>query len=161
MTICRLLRSLLRDKKDSNEGQSSVGEAIVKVLMYCFKWILDTILQLIKYISDKALVVCAVHGTAFWDSVKRISKIFLKDVLLVVAVENVAGIVLGVCKFIVALLAAGTTFAFAEGGDKYNGTLIIICIVVFIFAYDLCSVLFTSYDVAIDTILVCTCKLTF
>lgn len=86
MTVCRILRFLLNwdDKKSESKG-GIIGAVIVM----CLKWFLDAILQLVQYISDKALVVCSVHGTDFWNSVKRISKLFVKDILLVVAVENV------------------------------------------------------------------------
>lgn len=82
------------------------------------------------------------------------------DIPLVIATKYVGDIILGLCKIVVALLA-GVVFFFSlpthlEALGISSDIKIISTIVMVILAYDLASVLFTSYHIAIDTLLICT-----
>lgn len=159
ITICRILRMLLREKKDNTEDHSP-GAVITRCIMQCCKWLIENFLKLIEYISDRALVICSLHGTAFWASVKRVSKLFSKDIPLVFAVEYVSNIVLGVCYLVVAAVVSAIAFVIVSEMSIARDPLsvLLVLLTVFIISCDLSRVLFTSYDIAIDTILACTSK---
>ncbi|XP_063695599.1 choline transporter-like 2 isoform X2 [Culicoides brevitarsis] len=153
ITLCRLLKSLL-ERRDRNRGEG-MAAMIMYIIGECVRFCAQALLTLIEFVSAKAFVVCAIMGTTFWGSVKGVSQVMLKDIPLVVATEYVGDIILFVCKFVAALASAGLFYALAPFTDDEHFIIVIFAIIIFIFAYDLASVLLTAYDVAIDTILVC------
>lgn len=152
--ICQFLKSLL-SRRDGSSADG-IGAIIARVFVEIFRACAQILLDLIEFVSDKAFVMCAIMGTGFWDSVKTVSTIMVKDIPLVVATEYVGDIILFVCKFVAAILSAALFyFSSPFKGDELYIT-IILSFVIFIFAYDLASVLLTAYNVAIDTLLICT-----
>lgn len=153
--ICQFLKSLISNR-DGNTANGGIAAFIGRILIEMFRFCAQVVLELVEFVSDKAFIVCAIMGLGFWDSVKVVSKTMLKDIPLVVATEYVGDIILFVCKFVAAILSAALFFFCSpyKGDDLY--ITIISTIIIFVFAYDLASVLLTAYDVAIDTLLICT-----
>lgn len=154
ITICRILRSMLNNR-DQNTGQGGVAAIIMQVIGAIIRACAQVLLEIIEFISDKAFVCCAIMGTDFWESVKSVSKIMVKDIPLVVATEYVGDIILFVCKFVAAIVSAGIFYCIVPFSADEKWITIVFAIVIFIFAYDLASILLTAYDVAIDTLLIC------
>lgn len=149
-----MLKSALNKREGTNT--SGIGAVIAAVVVEMLRCCLQAALELMEFVSNKAFVICAIMGTGFWDSVKAVSKIMLKDIPLVIATEYVGDIILFVCKFVAAILSAALFyFSSPFKGDEVYIT-VILTFVIFVFAYDLSSVLLTAYDVAIDTLLICT-----
>lgn len=154
ITICRILKSLLNSRERS-EGEGGIGAVIMRIIGEIVRACAQVLLDIIEFVSDKAFVCCAIMGTDFWESVKGVSKIMVKDIPLVVATEYVGDIILFVCKFVAALASSGLFYVLAPFKDDEKWITIVFAIVIFVFAYDLASILLTAYDVAIDTLLVC------
>ncbi|XP_063709880.1 choline transporter-like 2 [Culicoides brevitarsis] len=153
--ICRVLKNLLSRRQHS--GMNSIGALIARVVVEIIRCFAYMIIDLIEFVSDKAFVVVAVTGYGFWDSVKTVSRIMVRDAPLVVATEYVGDIILFVCKFVSAGLAAGLFYVaspFKAGDDAY--ITIYATVLIFLFAFDLAAVFLTAYNVAIDTLLICT-----
>lgn len=152
--ICRMLKSLLSNR--DNSGNNGIGAIIGRVIVEIFRACAQVLLDLVEFVSDKAFVIVAIMGTGFWDSVKTVSTIMVKDIPLVVATEYVGDIILFVCKFVAAVLSAALFYFTSpfKGDDMY--ITIILTFIIFAFAYDLAGVLLSAYDVAIDTLLICT-----
>ncbi|XP_063699280.1 choline transporter-like 2 [Culicoides brevitarsis] len=131
-------------------------KSISSIFGCVLRYFLKAAVDLLLYVSDKAFVVVAMTGYGFWDSVKSVSRVMTKDVPLVVATEYVGDIILFVCKFVTAILTAGTFFITSpfKGNDEI--ITLIISFLIFSFTFDLVAVLLTSYNVAIDTLLICT-----
>lgn len=152
--ICRTLKSLISRRDGSSVN--GIGAMVARVFLELFRACAQLLLELVEYVSDQAFVICAIMGLGFWDSVKVVSKIMVKDIPLVVATEYVGDIILFVCKFVSALLSAGLFYVTSPYKGEELYITILTTILIFLFAYDLAAVLLTAYDVAIDTLLICT-----
>lgn len=147
------MKSLL--SRRDREGEAGIGAVILRIIGECIRACAQVLLDIIEFVSDKAFVCCAIMGTDFWESVKGVSKIMVKDLPLVVATEYVGSIILFVCKFVAAIVSAGLFYCIAPFKDDEKWITIVFAIIIFIFAYDLAGILLTAYDVAIDTLLIC------
>ncbi|XP_063709212.1 choline transporter-like 2 [Culicoides brevitarsis] len=151
--ICRVFKKMLYRQNNSNGPfKAVIGRIIFMILACCAR----SIIELVEFVSDKAFVVVAITGNGFWESVKGVSKLMTKDIPLVVATEYVGDIILFVCKFMAAVVAAALFVFTCPLREERMFLTIFAAVLIFFFAFDLAAVLLTAYNVAIDTLLICT-----
>lgn len=79
-----------------------------------------------------------------------------KTIPLVVANEFLDNIIFIVCKFLTAILSTVTFYFTLQIGDESRSTVVLLNFMIFVLSYDMANSLLTAYEVAAETLLVCT-----
>lgn len=88
ITLCRVAKRILNMAK--KRKCRTPLDLILYLMVECVRCWLQAILELIEFVSNKAFVVCAIHGVSFWKGARTVSQLFLKDIILVAALSNVS-----------------------------------------------------------------------
>lgn len=157
ITICRVIRVILeyidqKLKKWDNE--------VTKCLLCCCKclfWCLETFL---RFMSQNAYIMCAIHGKPFCSSARDAFNLLMRNFLRVVALDKVTEFLFFLTKLLVTIgMGAATYFYFTN--EKFGVQLHYVqvpVVIIMIGTYLIASVFFGVYSMAVDTLFLCFCK---
>eukprot|EP00161_Ancyromonas_sigmoides_P019573 TRINITY_DN553_c0_g1_i1.p1 TRINITY_DN553_c0_g1~~TRINITY_DN553_c0_g1_i1.p1 ORF type:complete len:716 (+),score=391.80 TRINITY_DN553_c0_g1_i1:211-2358(+) len=125
-----------------------------KLAVCCVECCLACFQRFLEFLTTNAYIQIAINGYSFCAAAKAASKLIVNNPLRVAAVTGVSTLVLFVGKVIV---AAGTVLIVQEAILEEQGVErnYIIMFLIFIFAYCVAYVVFTTYESTIKAILHC------
>lgn len=154
LAICRLIRLILEyiDRK-LKKYDSSVTRAIL-CCMKCFFWLLESFL---RFLSQNAYIMCAIHGKNFCSSAKDAFNLTMRNFLRVVTLDKVTDFLFFMSKLLITGGAGVATYFFLLNNPSiirlhYNA---VPTTIVAIIAFLVTSVFFSVYSMAVDTLFLC------
>lgn len=135
------------------DSQNPVGQCILKCLICCL-WCLE---KFLKFLNEHAYIVIAIEGDGFCSSAAKAFTVLLSNVLRVAAINCVGAFVLFLGKLMVVAITAIIGVAIMGSMTQlmfYAVPVVVACI----FSYILAGTMFSVYEMAIDTLLLCFCE---
>lgn len=125
-----------------------------KLAVCCVECCLACFQRFLEFLTTNAYIQIAIHGYPFCQAAKAAMKLIVNNPLRVAAVTGVTTLVLFVGKV---LVAAGTVLIVQEALLEEDGVerSYIVLFLIFIFAYCVAYVVFTTYESTIKAILHC------
>lgn len=131
-------------------------------IFYCLaiflKKRLDILNKWIKCLNRNAYIVCALHGTGFFESAKYAVNILLRNGVSALAVIGISKLVIFMSKLLVTLLVGLVTYWILYSSNdtaNSNELAIFATVILSVLTYYGASIFFTVHLVAIETIFLC------
>ena len=156
IAICRIIRIILeyvdhKLKKYDNE----VTKAIL-CCCKCFFWCLESFL---KFMNRNAYIMTAIHGKNFCASSKDAFNLLMRNLLRVVAVDQVTDFLFFLSKVLISIGMSFSLYSYLSSElmkQHFPNVLIHYeigpSIILFIGTYFISSVFFSVYSIAVDTL---------
>lgn len=171
ITICRIIRVILEyiDHK-LKKYENPVTKAIM-CCMKCFFWCLESFL---RFINRNAYIMCAIHGKNFCISAKDAFSLLMRNILRVfvldkvnipflngisfynVSIFQITDFIFFLSKIAIVVGVSASIYSIIVYVSQTEITYIFVPVVfVAVCAYFICTVFFTVYTMAIDTLFLC------
>ena len=161
IAIIRMARATLEYIQRQTKG---VDNPVARGVIRCCKCCLWCFEKFMRFINRNAYIVCAIYGSNFCASAKDAFSLLMRNILRVVVVNSTCEVMLLMGKLVVTALVTIGSFYFMEdripieGLDRYVPTTQhswVPITTVAIASYFVCSVFFSVYTMAVDTIFMC------
>ncbi|KAK9719051.1 Plasma-membrane choline transporter [Popillia japonica] len=153
ITICRIIRVILEyiDHK-LKKYENPVTKAIM-CCMKCFFWCLESFL---RFINRNAYIMCAIHGKNFCISAKDAFSLLMRNILRVFVLDKITDFIFFLSKIAIVVGVSASIYSIIVYVSQTEITYIFVPVVfVAVCAYFICTVFFTVYTMAIDTLFLC------
>ncbi|XP_070562725.1 choline transporter-like protein 1 isoform X3 [Ptychodera flava] len=154
ITLIKIPRAILAYiQAKLKDSTSKVAQWILTCLSCCL-WCFE---KCMKYLNENAYITIAIEGSNFCTSAQKAFLTLVSNALRVAAINCVGDFVLFLAKLAVVSLTAFAGLAiFGSYGELnyYAVPILLVCI----FAYVLSHGFFSTYEMTIDTLLLCFCE---
>lgn len=159
ITICRLIRLVLEyiDRK-LKKFDNEVTKAIL-CCCKCFFWCLENFL---KFMNRNAYIMTAIHGKNFCASSKDAFNLLMRNVLRVIALDNVSDFLFFLSKLLISLGMSASLYVYLVSDvfkEHFPGMILHYelgpVFIIFVGTYLISSVFFGVYSMAVDTLFLC------
>ena len=159
ITICRLIRLVLEyiDRK-LKKFDNELTKAIL-CCCKCFFWCLENFL---KFMNRNAYIMTAIHGKNFCASSKDAFNLLMRNVLRVIALDNVSDFLFFLSKLLISLGMSASLYVYLISDvfkEHFPGMILHYelgpVFIIFVGTYLISSVFFGVYSMAVDTLFLC------
>jgi choline transporter-like protein 2/4/5 len=164
IAIVQFLRLILEyvDRKTKDLQESNMAIKVMLKVIKCCMWCFE---KCIKFITRYAFIYTALKGKGFLSSAKGAAMLIIKQFAQIAVIGTISTVVIIVSKFMMVAIAGILAFlwlendeAFGPGGEKELSGKAFPLFCTVILAYAVSSAVFSVYDLAISTILLCFCE---
>ncbi|KAF0288293.1 Choline transporter-like protein 2 [Amphibalanus amphitrite] len=161
IAIIRMARATLEYIQRQTKG---VDNPLARGIICCCKCCLWCFEKFMRFINRNAYILCAIYGTNFCASAKEAFSLLMRNILRVVVVNSVCEVMLLMGKLVITALVTIASFYFMEdripieGLDRFVPTTQhswVPITTVAVASFFICSVFFSVYTMAVDTIFLC------
>lgn len=150
----KMIRFCLKySEKQLKKSNNIVARKILLWLNCCFA----IVEKVLKFLNRNAYIEIAVYGYSFCKAAKRAFELITRNVLRVAAVNLIGDFLLFVGKCMIATMTGVVCAVFLRYVDDLSYYMTI-CWMTTMFAYFIAQSFMDTYEMAIDTILMCFCE---
>ena len=151
LAVIQFIRLVLNYmQKKAEESKNTVLLRILKALDYYVRCIEGVV----KTVSRNAYILVAIHGSSFCASARRASSLIVKNILRFAVLNSIGDFVLFMGRLCVTLLVTLISVWVFRMDDDLNHYAVPVALV-FVVAYFVSKLMFSVYESAVDTILLC------
>ncbi|XP_058804780.1 choline transporter-like protein 2 [Phymastichus coffea] len=145
MTIAQGINAIIRTTSDSAKSNGNICTRFFN----CFMRACRTVKNIVKYINSNAYIMCALHGTSFYQSAKDAFNLLLRNATHVVMITHVTNIIIVLGN----LLVSGIIISIIYFVNGSHGTLpyVLTGVIACVMSYAIFEVL----KIAVNTIFIC------
>ncbi|CRK86749.1 CLUMA_CG000582, isoform A [Clunio marinus] len=151
ITIARIIRMILESIINSAKKSEN---AVAKIAALCFSFIMEQLEQFLQYLVRNGYIIVALDGTPLFDSGKKAFELMKKNLVDVVALNQIGDFVLVLGRLFVVLISGFVCF---ELTMELNYPWIPITLAV-IFSFLVVHCFMTVFEMTLDTIFICFCE---
>jgi choline transporter-like protein 2/4/5 len=163
IAVVQALRAALAyiDQQTKNIQKSNMVVRVLMKVVQCCMWCLE---KCLKFISRNAYIVVAMRGDSFCYATMRAFKLIFANMATVGVVNVVSAIILFLSRVMITCACGFFMFTvlddpqFEYGGARQLSQPLFPVLVVLVMAYAVSTAFMNTFDLAIDTILLCFCE---
>jgi choline transporter-like protein 2/4/5 len=163
IAVVQAIRAVLAyiDSKTKGLQKSNIVISIIMKVVQCCMWCLE---KCLKFISRNAYICIAMRGDSFCYSTMRAFKLIFANMATVGIVNVVSTIILFLARVMITCTCGFFMFTvldapeFEFGGERQLSQPLFPVLIVLVLAYAVSTAFMNTFDLAIDTILICFCE---